>query len=174
MFVGASHPETKPWIIDKVMNLHPEEINSILDVGAGAGIYCDVLFHAGFRGDIDAIEVWEPYINEFDLDNKYDFVFQEDVRKWDDFNYDLIIFGDILEHMTVEEALAVWDKVSKQAKYAVIAIPIIHYHQPAINNNPYEEHVKEDWSHEEVLNTFPYIVDSWKGEITGAYWAKFR
>lgn len=168
--MGTSHPETKPWILEKILK---SDISTILDVGAGSGTYADYFMDNHCYFQMTAIEVWKPYIEEFDLHEKYYKVYQADVRDHKDFNYDLVIFGDILEHMTKEEALRVWDLVSKQAKYAVIAIPIIHYHQPAINDNPYEEHIKEDWSDEEVLDSFSHIKDHWLGEITGAYWAKF-
>ena len=118
--------------------------------------------------------MWGPYIEEYALKGLYRNVFEEDVRKWTNFDYDVVIFGDILEHMTKQEALDVWARTAMQADYAVIAIPIIHYHQGAINDNPYEEHVKDDWTHDEVINTFPGIVDFWQGSIVGAYWADFR
>lgn len=169
--MGTSHPETKPWILNKILE---NDVYKILDVGAGSGTYFDYFSSNGYQFKIDAVEIWKPYIEEFKLNNKYSRVYEADVRDHDNFNYDLVIFGDILEHMTKEEALDVWELASRSAKHAVIAIPIIHYHQHAINGNPYEEHVKEDWSHQEVLDTFPHIVDSWQGEITGAYWADFR
>lgn len=170
--MGTSHPESRKWIIHKIRKAKPR---TILDVGAGSGTYAKALALNGYsRARMNAIEVWQPYIDKFNLEGKYSKVFKADVREWDDFNYDLVIFGDILEHMTKEEAIAVWDKVSQQAKYAVIAIPIIHYHQGEIEGNPYEKHVKEDWTNEEVLETFSNIVDSWSGRIVGAYWADFR
>lgn len=168
--MGTSHPETKPWILSKILDTN---IETILDIGAGSGTYADYFKESGHQFKIDAVEVWKPYVEEFDLYHKYLNVYESDVRDHMDFDYDLVIFGDILEHMTKEEALSVWERVSLQARYAVIAIPIIHYHQPAINDNPYEEHVKEDWSHQEVLDSFSHINDSWQGTITGAYWAKF-
>lgn len=167
--MGTSHPETKPWIMEKIKSVGAK---SILDVGAGAGNYAEWLGKNGYAGDLDALEVWKPYIDKYELWKKYDNIFEADVREWDNFNYDVVILGDILEHMTKEEALDVWAAVALQAKYAVIAIPIIHYHQGELDGNPYEVHVKEDWSHEEVLNTFPGIADSWEGHITGAYWAE--
>jgi 2-polyprenyl-3-methyl-5-hydroxy-6-metoxy-1,4-benzoquinol methylase len=170
MSVGTSHPESRIWIIDKIQE---SGVQRILDIGAGSGTYSDALSDAGISVDIDAVEVWKPYIDEFNLQDKYGRVYEEDVRNHNDFNYDLIIFGDILEHMSKEEALAVWKKVSEQAKNAIIAIPIIHYEQHAINDNPYEEHIKDDWSHEEVLDSFHGIVDWWQGNIVGAYWAEF-
>lgn len=169
--MGTSHPESRGWIVRKIRH---SGILSILDVGAGSGTYSDALKKNGYtRATIDAIEVWQPYIDEFDLSSKYRNVYQNDVREWEDFNYDLVIFGDILEHMPKEDAIKVWEKVSKQARYAVISIPIIHYHQGEINGNPYEVHVKDDWTVDEVMQTFPSIVDHWQGNVVGAFWAKF-
>jgi len=169
--MGTSHPETKPWIMAKVKSLN---IKSILDVGAGAGNYAEWLAKSGYAGDLDAVEVWQPYIDKYMLHSKYDNVYTVDVREWDSFKYDLVILGDVLEHMTKQDALDVWATIAMQAKYAVIAIPIVHYHQGELDGNPYEVHVKEDWTHEEVLDTFPGIIDSWEGNITGAYWASFE
>ena len=169
--MGTSHPESRPWTLQKIMEVEPEYI---LDIGAGSGTYSEALRGVGYKGYIDAVEVWGPYIEEYALKGLYRNVFEEDVRKWTNFDYDVVIFGDILEHMTKQEALDVWARTAMQADYAVIAIPIIHYHQGAINDNPYEEHVKDDWTHDEVINTFPGIVDFWQGSIVGAYWADFR
>lgn len=169
--MGTSHPESRLWSIDKIISSGAEYV---LDIGAGSGTYSDALKHAGYKGKIDAVEIWKPYIEEFKLHKKYRNVYESDVRLFDDFSYDVVIFGDILEHMTKEQALDVWQKVSFQAECALISIPIIHYHQGEINGNPYEYHVKDDWSHEEVLSSFSNIVDSWQGEVVGAYWADFR
>ena len=168
--MGTSHPETKPFIIAM---LQDKGVRSILDVGAGSGTYADALRDAGWQGTIDAIEVWQPYIDEFDLASKYDNVYDIDARDHHSFDYDLVIFGDVLEHMPEADAVALWGCVSRQARAAVIAIPIIHYHQPAINGNPYEEHVTEDWTPEKVVGAFPGIGAMFIGEITGAFWADF-
>lgn len=169
--MGTSHPESRPWILDKIIS---NKVTTIIDVGAGSGTYSDALKLTDYKGSIDAVEVWQPYIDEFNLNKKYKKVWAEDVRDFDQFHHDLAIFGDVLEHMSIDEALEVWDKASQHCAFGVISIPIIHYHQHAINGNPYEKHIKEDWSHEEVMATFPHIVDSWQGNVVGAYWAKFR
>ena len=168
--MGTSHPETKPFVLEKALR---NKVKTIIDVGAGLGTYSDYFRRKNYRPIIDAVEVWEPYIVEFKLRNKYRKVYHEDVRNFSKFNHDLVIFGDVLEHMTPDEAFDVWMKASKGCKYGVICIPIIHYHQDAINGNPYEVHVKDDWDHDQVMQTFPYVVDSFLGDVTGAYWAKF-
>jgi SAM-dependent methyltransferase len=165
-----SSPETKPWIAEKILEIDP---TFVLDVGAGAGAYSDLLIELGFTGSLNAVEVWTPYIKEFNLNEKYDYVYNLDVRDVGDFAYDLVIFGDVLEHMTKEDALRVWSKVAKQARYAIIAIPIVYSGQGEVHGNPYEEHRKPDWTHNEVMLSFSHIVDSWQGIECGAYLAKF-
>ena len=161
----------KPWSMKKIKEINPQ---TILDCGTGSGIYLDLIReHIGANVVVVGIEAWEPYIQEFNLNKRYDKLFQVDVREHDDFNYDLVIFGDILEHMSKEDAIALWNKVSKQAKYALISIPIIHYPQGASFGNPYEIHVKDDWNTQEVLDSFSHIVDHQVFEITATFLAKF-
>jgi hypothetical protein len=168
--MGTSHPESRPWAVKKILSVNP---SFILDVGAGSGTYADALHASGYSNTIDAVEVWGNSIQKYHLKKKYRHVFNDDIRNFKNFDYDVVIFGDILEHMSKEDAIEVWEKTAAQADYALIAIPIIHYHQGEIDGNPYEQHVKDDWSHEEVLETFPGIISSWTGDVVGAYWAKF-
>ena len=37
--MGTSHPESRPWIINKILN---NDIRSIIDIGAGSGTYYDL------------------------------------------------------------------------------------------------------------------------------------
>ena len=169
--MGYSNPENKPWAKEKIIELSP---TTVRDVGAGQGTYLNLIREGIGAGVIvNAVEVWQPYIDEFNLINRYDKLFAIDVREMDSFGYDLVILGDILEHMSEEDAVALWEKISKQAKYAMISIPIIHYHQDAINGNPYEVHVEEDWTMERVLEKFKGIVEYKKFEVTGTFIAKF-
>lgn len=169
--MAHSHETNIPWvhrcIVDRV---NPQ---SVLDVGAGAGKYGKLLKSIDRRIAVTAVEAWSPYVTEFNLQRIYDEVLVTDVRQLDEFSYDLVIFGDVLEHMSEEDALKLWEKVSQQAKYAIIAIPIIHYPQGATDGNPFQEHVDEDWSHERVLSSFSGIVDSNLTEVVGTYLAVF-
>lgn len=160
--------ETLVWIVKN-------NINSILDVGAGSGTYQHLLHSNGMKIDkLDALEVWKPYIEQYSLASRYDRVIQEDARNHNDFDYDLVILGDVLEHMSKEDAVALWSKVSGKAKHAIISIPIIHYPQGHLDGNPYEEHVKDDWTTEEVLETFEGIVDHQEFATIGVFYATFR
>lgn len=165
-----SNQLNQPWVIKQLRALN---LTSMLDVGAGCGTYGH-MFAKHFRNvERFAVEIWANYIDEYQLEQIYSKVLNHDIRDHTDFNYDLVIFGDVLEHMTKDEALLVWDKVSKQAKYALIAIPIIYMPQDAVDGNPFERHVKDDWTHEEVLETFPEITKSVTSYSVGSYLAKF-
>ena len=73
--------EVKEWFKNNV----PANTR-ILDVGAGEGTYGKLLAHLGY--DIDALEIWAPYINEFELWNYYGVVYDGDIRTFDYSNYD--------------------------------------------------------------------------------------
>jgi len=169
--MGFSDPENKPWASEKIKEISP---STVLDVGAGQGVYLDLIRKdLGNKVNITAVEVWKPYIEQFNLHKRYNKVIEDDIRNIDEFDYDLVIFGDILEHMHEDEALEIWDKVSKKARYAIISIPIVHYHQDAINDNPYEIHVEEDWSTDRVLEKFSYIKEYKEFSVTGVFIAEF-
>lgn len=169
--MGVSSPENNNWFTDVVKKIQPK---TVLDVGAGAGKYLYLIRQAlGDSIKVTALEVWEPYIQKFNLKTLYNEVIQEDVRNIENFNYDLVIFGDVLEHLTEEEAVKVWNKTSQQAKYGVISLPIIRYPQGAINGNPYEVHQKEDWNTYRVINSFKGIVDYVEFAVIGSFLADF-
>lgn len=170
--MGYSDPTNKPWTQEKIKELNPK---TVLDVGAGQGVYLDLIRSSmGNDVEVHAVEVWQPYIDQFNLTNRYNRLYAMDVRSMENFEYDLVILGDILEHMSESEAIKLWDKISKQAKYAIISIPIIHYHQDAINGNPYEVHVEEDWNTDKVLEKFHSIIEHVEFPVTGVFVARFK
>ena len=150
-------------------------VSKVIDLGPGRGTYhkyyarkAHILNHAYWIG----IEVWEPYLKEFGLKDIYNEMYIEDVRFFNFSkigNIDLVFAGDVLEHMTKEEAIQVVSEVLKYSKKLIISIPIIYHPQDAYEGNPFEIHIKDDWSHEEVLNTFPHIKKHHKGEAIGVY-----
>ena len=162
----------KGWVLEKIKEINPK---TILDVGTGSGVMSEIV-RSNFDNSIilDGIEAWYPYVEEFNLKSKYNNLFNIDARNWLDWKYDLVMFGDVLEHMTAEQSKKVWDQVSQMAKFAMITIPIIHYPQGASFGNPYEIHHEEDWNTERILKHFPGIIDYKEFEITGAYLAKFK
>jgi hypothetical protein len=103
----------------------------------------------------------------------YDRIINEDARKldWSTLpKVDLVIFGDVLEHMTKEESQMLVSQALTISKYVVISIPIVHSPQGAYGGNPFEIHVKDNWTHQEVLESFPYIIVSNGSKKIGVYW----
>jgi hypothetical protein len=150
-------------------------IKKVLDVGPGDGTYSKLFKENNiFLDTLDGVEIWEPYVERYSLKNLYTNIFVEDIRSWNNFDYDLVIFGDVLEHMSKQDAISVWSKTSKLAKYAIISIPIVHYPQDECEGNPYEAHVKDDWTVQEVLDTFTNIVNYFESGILGIFIANFE
>lgn len=167
----TSNPENKLWAIRKIKSISP---NTILDVGVGQGDYLELIrSYLPHNILIDGIEAWEPYVGKFKLDERYNNLFVKDVREFENFDYDLVIFGDVLEHMPEKDAIEVWNKMSKQARYAIISIPIIHHPQGVYEGNPFEIHHEEDWTTERVLEKFSGIVEHKEFQVTGTFIAKF-
>lgn len=167
---GFSDPTNKQWFVDILDIVQPK---TTLDAGPGRGIYGSIIASVIPDCYTVGVEIWQPYIKQYSLNTIYDEIIVSDIREHQDFNYDLVILGDILEHMTEAEAISVWDKTVAQARWGYISIPIIHHPQEEVSGNPYERHIDEDWTHERVLDTFPGIIKFKKFDITGTYLAKF-
>ena len=170
--MAFSHPENLKWMTDIITTVIKP--TTVLDVGAGAGKYGSIVKLWDPSVHVTALEVWEPYVDEFKLRERYDEVLVTDVRTHDDFDYELVILGDVLEHMSEAEAVALWQKVASQARYAVVSIPIIHYHQGEEHGNPFQRHVEEDWTHEKVMSSFSGITQFAELDVVGVYLAEFK
>ena len=122
-----------------------------LDIGCGSGTYAKLFPDAIW----DGVEVWEPYVQQYGLEGLYRTLWIEDARDWDiHLHWDAAIAGDVLEHMTKEEAQALLAKLRERCDYVIVSIPIGHYPQDEYEGNPYERHVKDNWSDAEVREAF--------------------
>ena len=127
-----------------IVNQDPQP-QRILDIGPGAGKHGKI-----FRADmpnatIDAAEIHEPYITEFDLPATYNHIMVADVTALVPAvlnSYDLIVMGDVLEHLTVEQAQAVLSRIG--ADTAILILVPYNYPQGPCNNNPHEAHEQSD------------------------------
>ncbi len=132
----------------------------ILDIGPGAGSYSDMLrknFH-----NIDAIEIFEPNIQEWGLLKKYGRVIHGNVM--DNLPllqaYDVLIFGDVLEHLSIIEAQKVVRYVHSKHIAAVYSVP---YAWPQDKNsievirNPFELHKQDDLCVKVMQERYPQL-----------------
>jgi hypothetical protein len=163
-----SRAEGKKWICEHILEDEPE---SVLDVGAGAGTYSELLRSKLSDSFWTAVEIFEPYAFKFELRDKYDRVVVGDFLNADVEPHDVVILGDVLEHVDKAQALEMWARARKLARATVyLCLPLDHYEQGPVNGNPHEEH-KHHWSHDEVLADLDGIIESWKGPRKGCYCA---
>lgn len=154
----GSSPRGKEWTkavfqrLRKNIRFNDHQFH-ITDVGPGEGTYSALLRDKAT--DIwTAIEVFYPYVEKYKLVEKYDRVIISDVRYYDWYSLpavqDVIIFGDVLEHMMKHEALSVLNKARERAVNILVSLPIGRCPQGTIEGNPYEQH-KDSWGHEEFI-----------------------
>lgn len=126
-------PEVCEWIRN---NFGPE--STILDVGACDGLWRDLLPE---YPNMDAVEVFEGHIPG--LIPKYRNTFLTNITDFEYEHYDLIIFGDVIEHLEVSEAQDVLKYAKEHCIDMVIAVPFL-YPQGELYGNKYERHIQDD------------------------------
>ena len=141
-------PESVKWIHD-----HFPKGATCLDVGACDGKWGKLL---NDYLKMDAVEIYEPNIRKHQLWNIYGIVFNYDVREMEYDNYDLIIFGDVLEHMSVEDAQKVIAYAEPRCRDFLIAVPY-QWTNRSHYGNPWEVHIQDDLTPENVLERYKNI-----------------
>ncbi len=142
---------------------HRTILRKFVDIGVGNGCLFNIFGPSVPDSFWTGVEAWAPYVNEFGLDQRYDKIFVSDARVFDltlvD-GSDVILFGDVLEHMTAGEACRLVDRALDRCRFAYMSIPIGHWPQDAVGGNPFERHVDLDWTQRLVEQVFPNIVFS--------------
>lgn len=159
--------------------------NSILDIGIGFGKYGFLareytdISELRYQPDmwqtrIDGIEIFSDYVG--DLQRKiYNEIYIGDafdcLKKLGD--YDLILFIDVIEHLSKEKGLELVELIRMRSKMALISTPIkvkslgIQYMKCG---NKYECHISQ-WSKEE-LRQFGNVLEITSGK--GTYLLEMR
>lgn len=132
----ASHDFGKPEVCEWIRANFPEE-STILDVGACDGKMKSLLPE---YANMDAVEIWKPNADRL---TGYRKVICKDIEEFKYRRYDLIIFGDVIEHMEVEKAQKVLEYAKPRCKEIIVAVPYL-YPQGEIYGNPYEKHLQPD------------------------------
>jgi 2-polyprenyl-3-methyl-5-hydroxy-6-metoxy-1,4-benzoquinol methylase len=164
--MAFSSSEGKEFFRDWLNHVaRPLGFKRFLDVGCGAGLYGKIIREVfGPEVIIDAIEVFPDYIFRFDLPSIYNEIYIEDIRVFMDQveDYDLIIAGDILEHLTKTDAVRVVDGLRPQCRFFWAALPVkigrpwsVGYQQPEneYEENPANRHL-HDWTGAEIIEEF--------------------
>lgn len=147
--------------LERIIPLAPR---SVLDIGCGFGLwgflcreYLDVwngrVQPAQWEVRIDGIEMFEPYIQPHQR-ALYTGILIEDVRQAVRHieEYDLIIAGDVIEHLDKRDGEAVLDCLYEKARMALmINIPLgAGWNHPEMHGNPGELH-RSQWNEEDLV-----------------------
>lgn len=154
-------PEVRDYLIKKFDNKA-----TILDVGAGEGTYYNLL-HDYFK-NMDAVEVFKPNIDNYGLKQKYHKVYNIDIKDFEYGNYDIIIFGDIIEHLEVKEAQEVLKYAFSKCKEMIVAVPYL-LEQGIEEDNIYEIHKQPDLTPKIMEERYPYLKLLYKNDLYGYY-----
>lgn len=139
----------------------------VIDIGAGAGYWGKELRRMGFR-NVDAPEVYEPYIRQFGLSDIYDNVINKDCREFDFSGYDFAIMGDVLEHLTAEDARTVLDNARLAGCRVLASVPWM-CRQGASGGVEYERHLQADLTRENATRRFGNIRFIYCGKKIGVF-----
>lgn len=178
--MGTSNWQNISYNVELVRKLNPA---SILDVGVGFGRwgilfreFLEIWERSNYNGDwkvtIDGVEIFEPYIKDY---HKYFYsnIFIQDALeflKLTDKKYDLIHFGDVIEHLTKNEGEEMIEIAMEKAKYVLINIPIgKNWPQDGTPDNLYEAH-KSVWYNNDFTkyryNRIKSFKDFWKRDFS--------
>ena len=139
--------------------------STCLDVGACDGKWADLLNDYLI---MDGIEIYAPNIGKHKLTGKYRKVHLGDIREFTYKHYDLIIFGDVLEHMSVEDAQKVIEYAYPRCRDMIIAVPYC-YPQDDRDGNPFEVHVQDDLTPENFMERYKGFKVLWQNDRYGYY-----
>ena len=127
----------------------------ILDIGCGAGIYGKLILKPCYRVAVDVIDYREKY----GLMQYYDEFHQLDMRNTEELkklgHFDLIIMGDVLEHVTSEEARQVLNTVEEMTECLLVAVPYLYPQH--FENNHWENHLQPDLTLEVMKERYPEL-----------------
>lgn len=158
---GVSPDAGKPAILKYILDNIPKDAK-ILDVGFGSGVYGKLL-RALYYQNIDGIDVYGQNIEAMGLNKIYDNIFIENILDFDFNYYDLIIMGDVLEHIELETAKKLLSRFieGKKCSSLILSIPY-EYEQGELYGNTYERHLQPEVTAEYMKEHYPYLklIDS--------------
>lgn len=141
--------------------------SSILDLGVGCGTYSDMLKKYGYW--MEGVEVHKPYIEQYDLINKYDNLHNVnllDFKSWS--HHSLVILGDVLEHLSISDAKYIINKYLEDNSNLLIAVPFL-MEQDVYEGNIYEIHLQPDLTPQVMEERYPELELLYGNDFYGYY-----
>lgn len=160
MPIGA-HQVTVP-VVEEMIRFNPK---SVFDVGVGFGrwgflarmyleVWKDRILKKDWVVQVDGVEIWDEYITP-GVKYYYDKIWIGDaleITNGLDRKYDMIIAGDIIEHLKKSSARKLFKRLYEMAdKVLIVVIPMGHLEgeEEILGGNPYERH-QSWWTEEEM------------------------
>jgi len=173
----TSDTEGKDWSLARFQRHLPD---TVCDIGPGEGTYARLFRPAHTGVWWTAIEIHKPYITKYKLKTTktrpmYDEIHVEDARQAADHLYyrDLVIAGDVLEHMERDAAVALLQRIEAAgAWHILISVPIVKSEQGEVDGNGYEAHVHQ-WDPDDmdtVLAQLGGTTEATRGSTLGVWW----
>ena len=138
--------------------------SKILDVGPGVGTYAKLLPEY----KMDCVEIHKPYIEQFNLHQLYNKVINDNIINIDLAEYDFVILGDVLEHLSVRNAQKLIYNIVNSGKECLVAVPYM-MEQGEWGGNIHETHLQPDLTIEVMKQRYPSLKLIYGNEKYGYY-----
>ncbi len=118
-----------------LLQMIPNDTKTLLDVGAGYGIFGYIIKKTRNLSRLDAVEPFYTDLPHYD--NVYKTIWKD--AKFD-ISYDVLVATEVIEHMEKTDALKFLEDCKKVANHVIIATPKKFESQNAYDKNEYQTH----------------------------------
>lgn len=113
---------------------------------------------------MDGVEIFLPYLAQFGLAQKYRNLWLGDVREFEFCYYDIILAGDIIEHMSVADAQKTIGLAKQNCKMLLVAVPF-KLPQGEWYGNKFEIHIQDDLTEDLFNERYPGFEKKFSNEL---------
>jgi hypothetical protein len=142
-----------------------------LDVGPGAGKWQIKINQRFNNAKIEGCEIFPKYVEKYNLREKYHKIHISNILdfEWENEYYDVVIIGDVLEHLTIEDANRLLNKCKSKGALTIVQVPWMSPQGP-YDGNDHEEHIQADLNPQVMTNRYPGLEYIICDKTTGAYY----
>lgn len=160
------------------------DVKHMVDIGAGSGTIGKLAKEAGVL-EVEGVEAFAPYIEDFNLRSVYDVVHRDDAVNWlserafasTGYTTDAFTMVDVFEHLSTAEARKVLQLCRLMAPITIVVVPW-RYPQGAVEHvspdgtvtvNVWEIHRQADLTPSVMAQRYPELKCVTKGPRMGMY-----